>query len=215
MIDLLAKHWLKRPLSYREDLAILGVFVFLACFLAWQNQYKDAADAKENLAGLTVPHLQGTITRAWQAPAGDSGQNVLVTSQSMILNSGAPSIATDFKWKLLLKNGRVVWGQRVNPVSVNQKFTLTSESGRPDLEYSGAEYLPYKAAENRIETNGALTGFVSVVFVDATQDEADGAQFVMFFADAQGKEYSATFDLTPGQDRVLTQPKKMGKIGSK
>jgi hypothetical protein len=55
MIDLLAKHWLKRSLSYREDLAILGVFVFLACFLAWRAQYEATKPQPSQPIQVNIP----------------------------------------------------------------------------------------------------------------------------------------------------------------
>ena len=55
MIDLLAKYWLKRPLSYREDVAILGGFVFLACFLAWRSEYENTKPPIAQPIQVNVP----------------------------------------------------------------------------------------------------------------------------------------------------------------
>lgn len=37
------RHMLKRQISYKAEVAVLSVFIFLACFRAWDDQYTKAA----------------------------------------------------------------------------------------------------------------------------------------------------------------------------
>jgi hypothetical protein len=49
VIGLIEKHVLKRPVSLRTEVGILAVFVFAACFQAWQDQHTSAKGRADDL----------------------------------------------------------------------------------------------------------------------------------------------------------------------
>jgi len=199
-IDLVAKHWLKRPLSYREDVAILCGFLFLACFLAWQSEETSVTqvqsklnDANDKFLALTSPNLHGSVDSVLVAPAGEKEENSIVTVSGILKNTGAPSIADSWQMTIKLPNGQSFTGVRY---FVPQSIALHSEKGGPTIHLSTETIWPRVSSIIPIPTGGAAEGWLSNVFLGVKKSDImqRGTPITVTCKDVTGHDIAITYD---------------------
>ena len=211
MIDLLAKHWLKRPLSYREDVAILGVFVFLACFLAWRQEYERASGIGQGTAvqvnipqqappqvNVNVPPAVVNIPAqmaymsstdvAVVAPSYKIGGNWAITqtfkniSPSVVAEDAA--IIQEVK---ITDTTRNFFKQPIVPVANQDQFYKQFQKDISDKTPQQRTYGPGES--------GFATAFSATIDDQLDNDFRDGSKTILFFSkatwrDATGKHES-------------------------
>jgi hypothetical protein len=194
---------------------VSSICFFLAAARIWTTEHEARVVVERQLQSLTIPKLSGKIEKVAMAPVGTTGNDTLLTLLTVITNTGAPSIADNFRVD-------VVW-------MVSGKTTLTTLLIPPDLSgtvtmYTGGErspftkmplsdYLPEKALRNQIATNGALPGFITCMIAgikaQELEREVDKVEFRVSFTDARGQLYTIS-----GRPRersgilILNQPRR-------
>jgi hypothetical protein len=185
MIGWIERHFLKdKKLPIWADAAIFLCFVFFACFQAWQYEYRKAADAQIQIDSLTKPNLQVQMARLYTAPASEGS---VAVAEAMVVNKGAQSIATNFTAYIVMNDGRVIYGNILMPPAAGTKLTLGFDGSPTKESYEASDFLPRKAIDRPIPTNGAVDGFMEILFRNVTPDEINGkSSFHLTVKDVNG-----------------------------
>lgn len=191
MLGLIQKYGLKKPLSVKWEIAILGVFVFFAGFQAWQNEHEKVETITAQLQKTTAPQLSGKIITIMTGGVRGHEQDTIITIDAYVTNTGAPSIAKDFALSVYLPNGKTVTGQFMMPPAKGSSYVMTFDSGQKAQVYEDA-FLLRKAMDQPIPSNGAVGGILMALVHGVTLKEirSPGILIEITFTDINGKLYS-------------------------
>jgi hypothetical protein len=171
--------WKKKSLPLKYDVVILVLFVFFACFQAWQDQYNNAASehmktqqAENKLEALTVPKLEADYTIFTAQPTKNDDRNTEVVLNGKIVNHGAPTIIRTWCFRLVFSDGRTVEGESMLPPPREGHLIISPHSSAGSKQvFDGVDYWPLKAGSTPIPTGGAASGWIYYLFRGLPQEQ--------------------------------------------
>jgi len=169
------------------------VFLLLASFLAWRDQYHRANDAAAKLAELTLPKLDGEFSVV-SARAGNEGQDCLLTLVGIIRNVGAPTILDHWSANLVFDDGTAIHGERISPPPPETTVRLFVASGKYAQLLFGKNHWSTIGTEKPIPTGGGVPGWIQFYLKGVTQDRMNvsHAKVVLSFQDVNGRQWSVS-----------------------
>ena len=198
----------QKALSRTTWIVIVSMFFSWAVFSAWREQYEGRRRATEELDDLTKPKLRGVIQDAFTAKAGDNKESSIVTPDVMIVNTGAPSIATNFSVSVALPDGREVKGVPIAPPPPGSRLLLNMSSDpNHQVTFDSADFIVRKGREHPIPTGGAVSGFCSVLIRGVSKEVVEAFTLVVRFTDIDGSAVEARG--IGGKDEEILSPDKL------
>jgi hypothetical protein len=212
ILALTEKYLLKRKLSWLVELGILILFVLFACFQAWQDQYRSALTKDQQLAELGKPVFAGKIDDIGVAPGRRSGESI-VTIFATVTNTGAQSIADEFRLSVTDPNGKTVQGEAIPPPMKGKDLRVQDKNDpRAIVPLSREDSLEQKAKNNPVAHNGAADGFL-MYYVGLSQETImiPGTVFKMEFEDAGGHPFMFGYKKTGFEKGFINQDNLQGE----
>jgi hypothetical protein len=157
------------------------VFIIWSCLIVWSfaavtyndHEYLVQTNAKNkpqlNHVDNSQPDFTGKILTTYIADNAN-GQPVLSTI-TMFINHGAPSILLVDKVWVKFADGRKVFGQAVIEGSGDSELKATPGAGGTDLRLKHDDFLPNKALEHPVTAGGDVIGWTMNVFPTLTRKE--------------------------------------------
>lgn len=189
----------------------LVAFTVAAFFTAWREQH-EAAKAEHaevtrltsQLNAMSTPRLTAAIDFTSHARGGPRNKDLIVGVFATISNTGAASIAKEFRVIFLAADGKATNGEMV--VLPRDKLTMGDSRGK-NIELSSSNFLPRKAIANPIPTGGAVTGFILVLVRNVTHEDftREGAHVILEFNDVNGTRHEAQSH-AGSRDEVIVMP---------
>jgi hypothetical protein len=168
----------------KAGIVVALLFLFLAVFNAWREQYK-----KVQTAAADVPELKGWIDGllSGEMPMEGRGAVSMILLTVAIKSLRSPSIVQGYECTARTPNGESYKGQ---PQTVPADMKLQGKWGVKEL--SNMVPLYEKTAETPIERGGMRRGLLLFTFPDANSRFGLGSTFDLTFEDVVGKKSSAT-----------------------
>jgi len=183
----LRRGWSEMKVDFwRDTKIVVAVYAVLFAWAIIQEVYRDHIDLvghalqmkqrADSLEVQSAPKLDGSFQGTMIAPGGQENQNTIYTSVVSITDTGAPSIVRNFRLSLNLPDGHIVEGRILLSPGKGHRLILKMASGG-EVNMDGADFLPQKAQELPIPTNGASAGFIQALFENVTPDVAERSLF--------------------------------------
>ncbi len=139
---------------------------------------------------VSKPKLKATILGN-MVGTNKIGQTVL-TIFALIVNRGAPSIATSEKLIVKLQDGRQIIAKMMMP-PLSPVVHMGGAKGYPDVVLKSSDYLPNKALDQPIAQGSGKEGWMMFIVPEASRDEleSDGAELLFQCRDIDGKPVDA------------------------
>jgi hypothetical protein len=153
-----------------------------------------------------MPNFKGTIEAVFflaQTPRNEGCIGVIAVVSANIRNDGAPSIADIEPISAVLPNGKKIELTIMIPPA--EGIAVQSGPQGRNAYFPVKDYLPIKAFEQRISTNGAMWGWAWGCAVNTSLMEINNpaSRIVLPFTDIKGKRYSAGTSLSDKQIKVI------------
>lgn len=178
---------------------IASAFIFVACFLAWQEKHRELTKTQEELVSakrqLTVmhenaqPQLTGKIDSLYVTKEqGDRKATVVVITMT-VSNIGAPSIVEGYSLRISTPQKRQI---KVEGPTYFQNGLRTGGQ-RYVQDLSPDEYIVDKTAQRLIQKGGRVSGVLIYTLETIPIEEINqpGTVYTIFFRDIYQKPYEA------------------------
>lgn len=183
MIAIYERHIKKQALSYRAEVSVLAVFIFLACFGAWRVEHKKTD------SGVTLK-LEG-------AGVGIVMQETSAIVFADVTNVGMPSIVDSWQLQITSASGKIIV-DKVLPTSIrsDQTFSMSTSPGRA-MKFSSDDAL-YKKTSSPIPTGDKVSGFLWFQLPGVSNGEVDkvGTVYTVRCKNVWGGDVHSSFTLT-------------------
>ena len=178
------------PISRKFGIALALVFLSLAVFNVWREQYRMVREFQAD-----VPDLRGHIDALLSGDTLNEGKPVpFVLAIVSIRNLKAPSIAQGYECQVKTADGRSLHG-RTDALPTGMTFMDHPEwSGR----FDNIAPLYDKTAETPIERGALRRGALMFTFPGATRLPHEHTTFSISFEDSLGKRVVCDFTAPSG-----------------
>jgi hypothetical protein len=169
----------------------------------WDQKSPSLKTSQESM----VPNFKGTIEGVWflaQTPGNEGCNGVIAVISANIRNDGAPSMAEIGPITAVLPSGRKI--DLIRIMTPLEGIAIRSLEPHGVNAYLPAkDYLPIKAFEQRIPTNGAMWGWTRGCAANISLVEINNSatQINLPFTDIKGKPYMAHVSLSDKQIEVI------------
>jgi hypothetical protein len=179
------RRWTMPKLWY--ILFFIAFFMVGASFIVWRQEFHKRTDLERRLEEENQPKLKARITFEVVTSVGINNKDSLLALWVEILNTGAPSIAKDFK--VSIKYHQKQFEGTIIKFSGNQKeITFTGKTEQETVVWNTVDFLPDKAKSQPVPQGGAVEGYLILLVKDIKQSEIiKDSEFVVSFLDVTEK----------------------------
>ena len=184
---------------------VIIAFVISAVIL-WSIEHMKKNKLEKEL-DHSKPKLFAEIGITAVAPAGEKNENSLLIFTATIKNTGAPSIASDFK--LLVKiDGKETIGHFLP--SLKETRLLSTKGQEILLNFN--DNLVIKSGSQPIVSGGAVTGFCSVLISNVIQEDISSKGIIILnFKDVYENNYAVEYNMASTGPFEFIDPNKIQK----
>ncbi len=188
-------------------LVVVGITgLFWAGFQTWRDEHLALKSAQKTLEELSSPKLVGSIEQTVIGESSDPALRgkTMVLFWMRIMNLGADSIASSYRLKVYLTDGKVFH----TDIPERIQKTLRFQTGQILKDTTGTAIYE-KTSEAPIVRGSAKFGLLQfVVWGESSREfQKPGTRYSVDFADVNGKIYTAEHVLTTsGQGQFLSFP---------
>jgi hypothetical protein len=188
----------------RIEIAIVIAAVFYAGFSAWSDEHEARIAAEQ----AKMPNLRGELLQVTvSSPEDDQGSSTVLVAGD-IRNTGMPSAVTNYKFTVTIKG---IQHQGIQKRVAKVRFRPNDKS--PYMSYSEDKAL-YTRTAAPIPQGGIIWGVLVYSFPMNYNELRLATEFVLSFADVEGKTYSATLPASAINSQYKTYPTLEPEVSS-
>lgn len=192
------QYWRGKNFSWRFYKWVLLLFVGVALFLAWRDQYHQVVTLKQKYE--TSPMFSGELQNAFWGQR--NGKPLLLVAGVLTNPYGPPSGTDNWRLTVKLKSSREITGIHPPNSGKDEPIPLAGNNNR--LVLPEATYWPLQT-ESPVPAGAAVSGWFWAVFDGITEKDFSGAEAIVSFDDVvTGKKHYLKISL--GEASGITIP---------
>jgi hypothetical protein len=209
VLGLIEKYGFKRRLSVKADIAVLLLFLFFACFQAWQDQYRTAKNLQAQMDSQSQPDLIPWLGEG-VAPSMKNASDSLITFSGEIKDKGAPTVLDHWGVTVSFPDGKKTTGDVLH-TEPNDTVTLYGPHGEKQTTLYGSHDFILSAAATPIPHNGSVTGWISARIVGLSANEIldKKATLTLSCEDINGKRWYFSAQVDRDKETRFVTPQDM------
>lgn len=166
---------------------------FFASVRVWTDEHRQVVSLENQVKiekERKIPKLSAQVDILAVAPAGHKWESSIVTVVAIIRNTGAPSIADDFK--VTIKVGEKEHKGIIVPPPIKEiNLWTTDGKNKEGVALLAEDYLPRKCLAQPIVTGGGVFGFIQLLVTNVQHQEIHNKGIITIsFRDVLNNVYS-------------------------